>query len=543
MNRAFAFIWGIAKAEGMRWRLALSFVVTGVHIFALLAQPLFVAFIIREVAVQADADVRTHVVLLAMAMGFSVLLAYGAAWLNNLVLQDVRMVSKSALYARIMEKPSGFFHHHNEGWIEAGVATASQAARIIVYDCLGIIVRAIFFVFFSAAIIFVKFPLFGVAFFIAAVIYFCLAYFFARKSSAYISEAVVATTDASREASDTLCNIDSVRSCDMGAYERNRLSTFLDVEKKNYSKAQELMDKNELVQKLFLTVVFIVFVAAVAGQGDPANAVMLYIIGLLACSQLDLVGRALNAVFEQVSKLGSVLLSLGFYQVDGGSSKKSGRENEFPVGINVGGLSFCYVEGKLILSSFSVQIDPGAHFLITGSSGSGKSTLLKIMTGEIKSQSGYVLFGERNIDDISLEEKSMLMSIISQDARLFNRSIYENASYGVGLVSGQYVEELLLSLKLERLQREGPEHWLEASVGRNGLNLSGGEKQRILLARAILRARPMLFLDEVTSALDEEAEAAVFQVLHERLPNATIVVVSHHPHAQLAGYRRLVLGS
>lgn len=78
-------------------------------------------------------------------------------------------------------------------------------------------------------------------------------------------------------------------------------------------------------------------------------------------------------------------------------------------------------------------------------------------------------------------------------------------------------------------------------VDKGGLNLSGGERQRILLARAILRARPLLFLDKSTSALDEETETAVLRVLHARLPSTTIIAVSHHPQSELAGYNTIAL--
>ncbi|WP_315128698.1 ATP-binding cassette domain-containing protein [Comamonas antarctica] len=133
------------------------------------------------------------------------------------------------------------------------------------------------------------------------------------------------------------------------------------------------------------------------------------------------------------------------------------------------------------------------------------------------------------------------MSIIPQEAKLFDRSVYANATYGLEHVPYDQVQTLLLGLKLERLQRQEGACWLDAGVGKDGLDLSGGERQRILLARAILQARPLLLLDEATSALDAQTEAAVLQLLHERLPDTTIVAVSHRPHAQQAGYRTLAL--
>lgn len=138
------------------------------------------------------------------------------------------------------------------------------------------------------------------------------------------------------------------------------------------------------------------------------------------------------------------------------------------------------------------------------------------------------------------------MSIIPQDSKLFDRSVYANATYGLEQVPHDEVQTLPVGLKLERLQRQQGACWLDAGVGKDGLDLSGGERQRILLARAILQARPLLLLDEATSALDAQTEAAVLpccrvQLLHERRPDTTIVADSHRPHAQQAGYRTLAL--
>ncbi|MBS7780293.1 ABC transporter ATP-binding protein [Acidovorax sp. CCYZU-2555] len=538
----YAFIWMIVNTGGMRARLALSFLATAIHISSLLAQPVLIAQIIRETASPLNANAHMRIFLLASAMGFSALMAYCVAMLNNSVLQDVRLGTKHLLYSSILNKPADFFRNVNEGSIESTVATASLAVRTIIHDCLGTIIRALFFIAFSAALIFSELPLYGLIFFAAALVYFCMAYFLARRSAQAIVSAVTATTHVSREASDILANMEAIHGNDMGEHEKKRLLSFLNIERDVYRKGQGLIDSNEFLQKIFLTSIFIAFVISVSpeAKGDAATAIMLYIIGLLAYTQLDLVGKSLNSLFEQAHKLDAVLSKISF-QDEYQATKEGAIRGKNDLSIKVNNISFSYKGGTPIFSDISAVLAPGSRHIISGESGAGKSTLLNTISGQLQPTSGQVLLGGVDIFSISLAEKSRLMSIIPQNVTLFNRSIYENATYGVQNISYQRLEELLLSLQLDRLQREGPAHWLDATVDKSGLNLSGGERQRLLLARAILRARPLLFLDESTSALDKETEAAVLRVLHERLPHTTIVAVSHHPHAELAAYRRIAL--
>ena len=101
------------------------------------------------------------------------------------------------------------------------------------------------------------------------------------------------------------------------------------------------------------------------------------------------------------------------------------------------------------------------------------------------------------------------------------------------------VAALLSSLGLSSLRSRRPDDWLEAKVGKGGLGLSGGEAQRVIIARAIVRKPDILILDEATSALDIHTEETVLETIHRFLPSSSIVVVTHHPHVALSGYRNI----
>lgn len=543
IENAYTFIKQITQSLDIRWRLAFSAIANGFLICSLLSQPFLIGRLISEMMSNTHADIQTKIVWLAVLTGLAAVTAYVAAWMNNSVLQEIRRNSKFVLYEKILPSPPEFFQHVNEGWIESAISTASQASRGIIHECLGVVIRALLFIFLTTALIFLHYPIHGVVFFIAASIYLYLAYHFAKNSASGINSAVTTTVIASREAADMLANVESIQQYGMVIHEEKRILRFLDTEKEIYRAGQGLLDRNEFLQKIFLTFIFILFIFSVTFVADkrPQDAILFYIVGLLAYTQLDQVGKSLNNLFEQLQKLDSILQKLNFYPREKHETKAHYIENKFAKKIKLENICFGYCKEKQIFHDFSLSIDPGSRHIILGPSGSGKSTLIRILAGHIQPQSGRVLINDQDSRSLPLSEKILMLTLIPQSANLFNRSLHENSTYGVRNFPYAALEELLLSLRLDRLKRDGRDPWLDAIVDKSGLNLSGGEKQRILLARAILHARPVLLLDEATSALDCETEAAVLKVLHERLPDTAIVAVSHHPHAELSGYKTLLL--
>ncbi len=542
---SFVFIKNLVVSREILWGLVLSFLATGLYILALLIQPLFVASIILDLLSHSAAGVQIKVMWLAIAMVLSIGMSYCSAWLNNLVLQDVRCYSKSALYANILSRTPEFFLEFNEGAIEAAIVTASLAARTIVCDCLGMLVRATFFIVFSTILIFTIAPIYSAIFFLAAVVYLYMSYYLAHRSASYIASAIEITTEVSKEASDVIFNIESVQSNNMVHKEVSNIESRLGEESTRYRVGQGVLDKSELMQRAYLTMLFVFFIFAVVIdiKNNDESVVMFYIIGILSYTQLESVGKSMNSMFEQVHKLDSVLEKIDYFHgavVGIGSVVK-----DIPASFDIAAhnLSFSYDKKKNIIDGFSMSISQGDRVIIGGSSGVGKTTLLKILSGQLQPQNGKVLIGGSEAYKLCLGQKSRLFSYISQNARLFNRTIFDNVTYGSTDSSYREVEELLLGLKLERLKQGGGASWLDTPIDRDGASVSGGERQRILIARAIINKRPILFLDEATSALDSETEKKVLAELHRRMPGTTIVTVSHHPHADLHGYRVVTLPS
>lgn len=341
----------------------------------------------------------------------------------------------------------------------------------------------------------------------------------------------------------TFWNVEQVQLADMVDHERGSLRHKLDAERVAYLAAQGQIDRSEFLQRLYLVALFGFFVLATAliASGDPATAVLFYVVGLIAYGQLDSMGKVLNSVFEMAHKLDTVLNQIGFQTaVSAPEPRATSIEiTSSDASIRVDNVSFPYSDGEPILTQLSFVIEPGTHVLVTGKSGAGKSTLLRLISGLSQPSSGRVHLAGIPTDRLSMAERAERLSFISEHAALFDRSLLENATYGCQGVDRELVERALIALGLGSLKARGGVDWLDQRVDKNGLGLSGGERQRVLLARAILRERPVVILDEATSALDSESEKQVFGVLHELCVRATIIAVSHHPHTALTGYRRI----
>ena len=180
---------------------------------------------------------------------------------------------------------------------------------------------------------------------------------------------------------------------------------------------------------------------------------------------------------------------------------------------------------RQVLQDVSAVFPAGRVTAILGKSGAGKSTLVSLALGLIKPERGRVLLDGMPLSELDLNEVYEHIAYISQDAPVFDGTVRENLCF-----DGQGDESALwLALRqayIEELVR-AYEHGLDTEVGEHGVKLSGGEKQRLALARVFYRQPSILILDEPTSALDQATEREVIRSLRQALPNSTILVISH----------------
>ncbi|KAL8215136.1 hypothetical protein R6Q57_004585 [Mikania cordata] len=187
---------------------------------------------------------------------------------------------------------------------------------------------------------------------------------------------------------------------------------------------------------------------------------------------------------------------------------------------------FSYLTERKILDGVSFVVPAGKSVAIVGTSGSGKSTILRMIFRFFDTQSGTVRIDGQDIRKVTLESLRKHIGVVPQDTVLFNNTIFHNIQYGRLSANPEEVYDAARKAAIHDTIMKFPEKY-STLVGERGLKLSGGEKQRIALARAFLKAPPILLCDEATSALDSTTEAEILSALKSLANNRTAVFIAH----------------
>ena len=178
------------------------------------------------------------------------------------------------------------------------------------------------------------------------------------------------------------------------------------------------------------------------------------------------------------------------------------------------------------LRGISLSARPGQMIALVGATGSGKTTLVNLIPAFYRPSGGRVTIDSRDIADVSLASLRSLVGIVSQEAFLFNGTVRENILYGKPDASGRELEEAARAANCHDFITRLPEGY-DTRVGERGVRLSVGEKQRVSIARALLKDPPILILDEATASVDTATERVIQEALQRLMVNRTSFVIAH----------------
>ena len=325
---------------------------------------------------------------------------------------------------------------------------------------------------------------------------------------------------------DLLSGFEIIKSYQMKKYVLSRFETSNeDTIKAKYS-VDKAIAANEAVSMVLalLVQVVVVFLSAyfiIIGR-ISAGALL----GMVQVSSN--LANPLLIIFSNIPKIKSIkpiaqkLNEFSDYRKQDTDTKKSPTFNEM---ICVEDLHFSYDKENEVINGISLSIKKGKKYVFVGKSGCGKSTLIKLIAGYYSDFKGNVLYDEDNLSIVDIDKITALSSVIHQNVYMFDESILDN----ICLHEDYSNEELQSALSDSGLLHfiEQVPNGLEYHVGENGNNLSGGQKQRIAVARALIRKKPLLILDEGTSAIDMQTAYDIESRLLE-ISDLTLLTITHN---------------
>lgn len=189
-------------------------------------------------------------------------------------------------------------------------------------------------------------------------------------------------------------------------------------------------------------------------------------------------------------------------------------------------VTFAYEESKNVLNNISFKANENELTAIVGNSGSGKSTITKLIAGFWNVSNGEILIGKTNLNELPLKQNMELVSYVSQENFLFNKTILENLKMAKEDASMDEIKEACEKASCYNFIKGLPNGY-ETIVGKGGANLSGGEKQRIAIARCFLKNSPIVLLDEATAYSDPDNESVIQQSIDKLIKDKTVIMVAH----------------
>ena len=281
-------------------------------------------------------------------------------------------------------------------------------------------------------------------------------------------------------------------------------------------------------QTVVVTLICVIGWLSVAGTVGPVEAVVS--IGLLLRFTQILVDiGALASAFETrrpVLDLSHEILSAPELPTHGSRRSADEAQASSIASVSLEDVSFSYEAGHPVLQGVSFRVDPGTMTAIVGPSGCGKTTIARLIARFYDVDAGRVLVGGGDVRDWDTADLMAHLSLVFQDVYLFDDTLEANVRVGNPDASLADIEEVARLSGVSEIVERLPLGWA-TPVGEGGRALSGGERQRVSIARALLKAAPIVLFDEATSALDPENESRVTDALAVLRRDATLIVIAH----------------
>lgn len=528
LKRMFPYVWAY------RGRVLLAL---GSLVMAKLAM-VTVPFVLKHIVDQLSLPKQSSLIL-----PLALLLAYGALRLFSSLFNEVR----DALFARVryhamrqvsdrvlqhLHRLSLRYHLERR---TGGVARdlergANSVSSILNYLVFNILPTAAEFILVAGILISKYETRFSVAIFSTVAIYIAFTFLLTEWRMHFRHEMNRLDSKANSQAIDSLLNYETVKYFNNERLEQHRYDSTLDQWENAAVKSQTSMSLLNFGQGAIIAT-GVTFIMVFAGQG--------VVQGKLTVGDLVLVNTLMLQLFLPLGFLGIIYRQLKYALADMDMMfRLLEREAEIQDAphardlvlsqgeVKFDNVDFAYQPDRQILHGVSFDIPAGKKVAIVGPSGSGKSTIARLLFRFYDIQAGRITIDGQNIHEVTQNSLREGIGIVPQDTVLFNDTIFYNIQYARPQAS---TEEIIEAAKLAHIHHfiESLPQGYDTVVGERGLKLSGGEKQRVAIARVVLKNPKILIFDEATSNLDSQSEQAILSALHEVAQAHTTLVIAH----------------
>ncbi len=337
-------------------------------------------------------------------------------------------------------------------------------------------------------------------------------------------------TDANQKAIDSLLNFETVKYFSAEAREAARYDVAMEgyetaALKTSYSLAFLNVGQTLLITLGLVGVMVMAAIGVQNGDMTVGDFVMVNAYMIQITMPLNFLGFVYREIRQALVDMGEMFDLLA--QPQDVSDKPDAKPLNVTGGtVHLDGVSFAYSEDRQILKGVSIEVPAGETVAIVGPSGSGKSTIGRLLFRFYDAGGGAVRIDGQDIRDVTQDSLHAAIGVVPQDTVLFNDTIGYNIAYGREGATQADVEEAARAAQIHDFIMGLPDGY-DTQVGERGLKLSGGEKQRVGIARTFLKDPPILLLDEATSALDTETEQGIQDALQRAGEGRTVITIAH----------------
>jgi ATP-binding cassette subfamily B protein len=513
-------------------------------------------FFLKHIVDTLDVDANTSAALAVVPVGL--VLAYGLARFSGVLFGEIR----DTVFGRVAERAMRriglqvFEHMHQLDLdfhlnrqtgglsrdIERGITGISFVMRFLVFNIVPTLLEismvvAVFW--WNYGVIFALITL------LAIVAYVAFSVVATEWRTGFVRDMNQADSATTTRAIDSLMNYETVKYFTNESYEAGRydeeLAKWETARRNNRLSMFALNGGQALIIAIAMTSMMWLAAVQVADQvlsiGDFVliNAFMMQL--FLPLNFLGFVYREIKGALANIEQMFELLAR---------KAKVVEASDATPLLVSKGAIrfrnvSFHYRDDRPILENVSFDVLPGQKVAVVGASGAGKSTLVKLLFRFYDPIQGAILIDDQDIHGLTLQSLRQSIGIVPQDTVLFNDTIFENVRYGRPSASDAEVHRAIELAHLKHFIEELPQG-VDTLVGERGLKLSGGEKQRVAIARTILKKPPILVFDEATSSLDSRSEQAILEAIKEVAEQHTSLMIAHRLSTIVDADNIVVLG-